>query len=213
MEVDSNPVRFLARCTTLHGLLYIAYPLKPNIPIPGLPGWANSAVFDVDAKADNETALAMQKLPDEERQKQAHLMLQAVLADRFKLRIHHETREGPIYELIVARSGFKLKEALASKRPPGSTCSHDHIQLRNTPISSLAYCLSAPLGRNVVDKTGITGNYEFELKWTPDELQGAPDAGPSLFTALEEQLGLKLVSAKGPVDVIVIDHIERPSEN
>jgi uncharacterized protein (TIGR03435 family) len=73
--------------------------------------------------------------------------------------------------------------------------------------------VSQSTGRTVVDKTGLTGNYDIDLKWTPDDQQGTPDAGPSLFTALEEQLGLKLVPAKGPVDKLVVDHVEKPSEN
>jgi uncharacterized protein (TIGR03435 family) len=140
-------------------------------------------------------------------------MLQAVLGDRFKLRVHNETREGPIYNLAVAKNGFKLKEAPASKLPAGSTCARDHIQLRNSPIGSLAFCLSAPLGRKVVDTTRLIGNYAFTLTWTPYDQQTTPDAGPTLFTALEEQLGLKLVPAKGPVEVFIVDHVERPTEN
>ena len=85
--------------------------------------------------------------------------------------------------------------------------------MRTGPIGSLVFVLSDVLSRNVVDKTGLTGNYDFDLKWTRDDQQGTPDAGPTLFTALEEQPGLKLVSAKGPVDTFVVDHVERPTEN
>jgi uncharacterized protein (TIGR03435 family) len=213
MMVSSPPGRFTARCTTLLGLLYNAYPIKPNVPIPGLPGWANSERFDVDAKADDETAVAMRNLPGDEEEKQAQTMLQAALADRFKLRVHNESREGPIYELVVAKGGFKLKEAPASEHFRGSSWGHDHIQLRTGPIGRLVFALSDSLGRTVVDKTGLSGNYDIDLKWTPDDQQGTPDAGPTLFTALEEQLGLKLVPAKGPVDTFVVDHVERPTEN
>ncbi len=117
MVVTSNPARFLAYCTTLLGLLHIAYPLSPGVSIPGLPDWGNWTHFDVDAKADGETSQALQTVPDQERQRQAHLMLQAVLRDRFKLRVHSETREGPVYNLAVARKGFKLTQAPVSKRP------------------------------------------------------------------------------------------------
>jgi uncharacterized protein (TIGR03435 family) len=80
-------------------------------------------------------------------------------------------------------------------------------------MDNLVMCLSDELGRNVVDKTGLTGHYGIDLKWTPDDQQEKPDAGPTLFTALEEQLGLKLDAAKGPVDTLVVDHVDKPSEN
>ncbi len=214
MMVSSPPGRFSAHCTTLLGLLFNAYPtVKPSVPIPGLPGWANSERFDLDAKADDENAVAMQNLPREEQWKQTQTMLQAALADRFRLRAHNEAREGPIYELVAAKGGFKLKEAPAGEHSRGNSWGHDHIEVRTGPIGSLVFALSDLLSRNVVDKTGLTGNYDIDLKWTPDEQQGTPDAGPTLFTALEEQLGLKLVPARGPVDTFVVDHVERPSEN
>ena len=214
MMVSSPPGRFSAHCTTLMGLLFNAYPtVKPSIPIPGLPGWANSERFDVDAKADDETAAAMQNLPRTEQWEQTQTMLQQALADRFKLRAHNEAREGPIYEIVAAKGGIKLKEAPASEHSRGNSWGHDHIQVRTGPISGLVFALSDVLSRNVVDKTGLSGNYDIDLKWTPDEQQGTPEAGPTLFTALEEQLGLKLVPAKGPVDTFVVDHVERPTEN
>ena len=214
MMVSSPPGRFSAHCTTLLGLLFNAYPtVKPNVDVPGLPGWANSARFDVDAKADDETAAAMQELPREQKWKQTQAMLQAALADRFKLRTHVESREGPIYELVAAKGGCKLKNAPANEHSRGYSWSLDHIEVRTGPIGSLVFVLSDVLSRNVVDKTGLTGNYDIDLRWTPDDQQGTPDAGPTLFTALEEQLGLKLVPAKGPVDTFVVDHVERPTEN
>jgi uncharacterized protein (TIGR03435 family) len=214
MMVSSPPGRFSAQCTTLMGLLFNAFPtVKPSVAIPGLPGWANSVHFDVDAKADDETAVAMEKLPREEQWKQTQTMLQAALAERFKLRTHNESREGPIYELVVAKGGFKLKEAPASEHSRGNTWSRDHIAVRTGPIGGLVFALSDLLSRNVVDKTGLSGNYDIDLRWTPDEQQGTPDAGPTLFTALEEQLGLKLVPAKGPVEIFVVDHVERATEN
>jgi len=214
MMVSSPPGRFSAHCTTLLGLLFNAYStVKPDVPIPGLPGWANAERFDVDAKADDETAVAMENLPREEQWKQTQAMLQQALADRFKLRAHNETREGPIYELVAAKGGFKLKEAPESEHSRGYSWSHDHIEVRTGPVRSLVFALSDLLSRNVVDTTGLTGNYDIDLKWTPDDQQGTPDAGPTLFTALEEQLGLKLVPAKGPVDTFIVDHVERPTEN
>lgn len=207
-----TPGGFSARCATLHTLLVNAYDTKVEVSIPGLPGWASSACFDVEAKVDDDTAAAMQKLPREERWKQTQRMLQTLLADRFKLRVHHETREGPIYELVIAKSGLRLKNTPESEHPGGFVISFDHI--KGTGNSKfLAFGLANLLSRTVVDQTGLSGNYEIDLKWTPDDQQGTPDAGPTLFTALEEQLGLKLVPAKGPVDTFVVDHVERPTEN
>ena len=213
MIVSSPPGRFTVQCSTLLGLLFNAYLIKPNMTIPGMPGWGNSARFDVDAKANDETAIAMAKLPGEEERKQEQRMIQALLADRFKLRVHTETREGPIYELVIAKGGFKLKPAPDSENPRGSTSNREHVEVRTGPIGSLVFALSDILARKVVDKTGITGNYDIELKWTPDDQQSTPDAGPTLFTALQEQLGLKLISSRGPVDVFIINHVEKPSEN
>jgi len=214
MSVSSSPGRFSAHCTTLLGLLFNAYPtVRPSVSIPGLPGWANAVCFDVDAKADDKDAVAMENLPREEQWKQTQTMLQEALADRFKLRTRNETREGTIYELVAAKGGLKLKEAPEGEHPRGYTWGSNHIEVRTGPIGSLVFALSDLLSRNVVDKTGLTGNYDIDLKWTPDDQQGTPDAGPTLFTALEEQLGLKLVPAKGPVDTFVVDHVERPAEN
>jgi uncharacterized protein (TIGR03435 family) len=216
---DGNSVsrtigRFSARCNTLLNLLFNAFPaVKPNVPIPGLPGWATSEHFDVEAKADDETVAVLLKLPQNEGRKQAQAMLQAALVDRFKLRVHTETREGPIYELVVAKGGFKLKNAPADKPSRGYSWGNSMVQVRTGPIASLVFALSDQLGRTVVDKTGLTGNFDIDLKWTPDDQQGTPDAGPTLFTALEEQLGLKLVPARGPVETFVIDHVERPTAN
>jgi len=214
MSISAPPGRFSAHCTTLLGLLFNAYPIKPNSTIPGMPGWGNSLLFDVEAKADDQQAMAAAMLPRKTNEDGAQLMLQALLADRFKLRVHHETREGSIYQLVIAKGGFKLKDAPDSEHSAGYSWGAGQIQVRKGPIASLVFCLSDGIaGREVVDKTGLTGNYDITLKWTPDEQQGAPDAGPTLFTALEEQLGLKLEPAKGPVDVFVIDHVEKPSEN
>lgn len=213
MSVSSPPGRFSAHCTTLLGLLFNAYPIKPHVPVPGLPGWGTSARFDVEAKADDRTALAMQKLSGKDERAQAQLMLQALLADRFQLRIHHETRERPIYDLVVAKGGSKLKDAPESERSRGYSWGRGRIQVGKGPVGSLAFSLSDMVGREVVDKTGLTGKYDIDLRWTPYDQQGTPDAGPTLFTALEEQLGLKLVPAKGSVDTIVVDHVEKPSPN
>jgi uncharacterized protein (TIGR03435 family) len=169
-------------------------------------------------------------------------MLQPALAERFKLKVHSETKQLPVYELIVAKGGAKLKEATAGdtyangiKGPDGvgrggmMRSGPGQLTAQAVPMTSLANLLSQQLHRTVLDKTGLTAKYDLELNWTPDQgsdpmfkgpegspqrADAAPDSsGPSIFTALQEQLGLKLQSANGPVETLVIDHVEMPSEN
>jgi uncharacterized protein (TIGR03435 family) len=204
---------FFARNVTLWGLIYNAYNVRPVDPVSGLPKWADSEQFDVEAKMDEATYVAFQKFSGQQRDEQHRLMLRSLLADRFKLRIHHEARERPIYALVIARGRCKLKEPPSSKA--GGWVRRGEIHYLASPVSVLVFSLSNidDVGRAVVDQTGLAGEYDINLKWAPDDTQGTPDAGPSIFTALEEQLGLKLVATKGPVDTIVVDNVEQPSEN
>jgi uncharacterized protein (TIGR03435 family) len=164
-------------------------------------------------------------------------MFQEVLADQFKLKFHREKRELPVYDLVVAKGGPKMKEAKPGDiYPDGLKAKYGQNMVITRPgkleaqggdMTGLALFLSnIHIDREVLDKTGLTGKYDFTLQWTPD--QGAspspgvsgvspnnppPDAEPSIFTAIQEQLGLKLESSTGPVECFVVDHIERPSEN
>ena len=220
----------------LKQLILFAYQIKDS-QLSGASGWIDSDQYDITAKAEGPAT------PDELR-----LMMQTLLADRFKLSLRHETKEMPVYALVVAKDGPKLhenKEAETQKqdlRPEdgkpgdpkgapfkgrGMHMGRGMLSAQAAPLNILADSLSRQLGRVVIDKTGLTGLYDFELKWTPDESQGQmfkgvdggdsappPDAsGPTLFTALQEQLGLKLESQKGPVEVFVIQHAEKPTEN
>jgi uncharacterized protein (TIGR03435 family) len=158
---------------------------------------------------------------------QARLILQRVLADRFRLRVHHETRNLPVYTLMIGKNGPKLKESspdakFASGFEMGSSARMTH---KKTPMTRFAEFLSIHANRPVVDRTGLTGFYDFTLEWSPsDDAQqstlatagvsrNADSAGPSLFTAVQEQLGLKLETSKAPIEVLVIDNADRPSEN
>jgi len=214
MSWSSPPGRLVARCVTLWGLIYNSYEVRSfqDHP-PGLPAWADKDRFDVDAKTDDQTAAAMLKLSREAFGKQQHLMQQSLLASRFHLRVHYESRMEPIYELVVAKGGSKVKPLPAGQTRGGSSFGSGAITVRGQPIAMLAFWLSQTAGRTVVDKTGLAGNYDITLKWTSDEQQGTADAGPTLYTALQEQLGLKLEPAKGPVQTLVIDHAEQPSAN
>jgi uncharacterized protein (TIGR03435 family) len=215
MRTNTIANAFTASNLNLKALIQYAYNLQTEDLISGLPGWANSTTFDIQAKIDEDLAAALNKLPKEERAARRGIMMQTLLADRFQLKVHHETRDLPIYSLVIAKGGFKLNPA----DPRGSMSYGDgQLTTQGVPIKSLVFFLSSFLHRKVVDNTGLTGNYDMSLRWSSDEVANAqqdPSApsAPSLFTALQEQLGLKLESTKGPVDTIVVDHVAHPSEN
>jgi uncharacterized protein (TIGR03435 family) len=212
VNVDDDAYR--ARNVSIMHMLVNAYEIRPGL-ISGLPGWADSARFDVAAKIvdyDPKSNLTRE---------QRRAMLAAMLEERFHLKVHIETKELPVYELVLAKDGSKLK---ASPGPVGvdsgnmdvhSSGGIVELSAAGVPMASLALNLSAPLDRTVIDKTGLKGGYDFHLKWTADNApQPLPDdAPPLLFTAIQEQLGLRLQAAKGPVDTLVVDHVEMPTEN
>lgn len=199
-------------------LIHWAYEI-PETRILGAPAWATTTNFNIDAKADPSVDQRMHNLTSDTGREQKGKMVQALLADRFRLAMHNETRELPIYNLIVAKSGPKLGALQESGSSVNTGNGRIEVQMSNS-VAVLAEELSKVVGRDVVDKTGIAGRYDLKLRWTPDDtpesrpLNGVPtDSGPSIFTALEEQLGLKLEPAKGPVQVLVIDHVEMPTKN
>ncbi len=213
--------RFIASNVLLKNVIqYQAYGVT-EVQIVGGPKWLNSARFDIEAKADDAVTAQLRTLDRDQRRRLMQGMFQQLLADRFKLAVHWETRELPIYDLVIVS-----KAALQPAKHPESgvhtsastgTFSAEGVTMTDL-ARSLTQELSGELGRVIVDKTGIEGRYDVALKWTPDEGQpsadnGSGDAGPSIFTAIQEQLGLKLESSKGPVQVLVIDHVEMPSEN
>ena len=212
MAFGPTPVGYHNVNVTLLLLIQSAYKLTLPDQIAGLPGWTSDARFDVEAKMDDATLAEFRKLPPEQQGEERRLMLQAVLAERFKLKVHHETREQTIYQLVVAKGGCKVKRS-PDGEPQRMMTGNGKIILQAMPIGNVADNLSDEAGRIVVDKTGLTGNYDLTLKWTPEAQRTADNGGPSVYTALEEQLGLKLVPAKGPVNTIVIDQVERPSAN
>jgi bla regulator protein blaR1 len=212
--------------------------------ISGGPSWISSERYDIGAQLEDSEVEAVWKLPPDQRYGQIRLRVRSLLADRFKLEVKHETKEVPVYALVNAKNGPKLPEAKPGDTYPNGIKGSDgrshpgmmrieggQLIGQALPMAYLAAMLSHQLGRTVLDQTGLTGGYDFVLKWTPDQspagmVQGPdggkpsaesappPDSsGPSIFSAIQEQLGLKLESTKGPVEVIVIDHIERPSEN
>jgi uncharacterized protein (TIGR03435 family) len=236
-STNNPPDGFSATNATLAVLVQSAYGI-PNFQLIGGPDWINSERYVVDAKMDSETADALQKLALEDRLLVRQHMLQVLLADRLKLTIHHDTRELPVYFLVVAKNGSKLHQANPGDtyadgvkgrgNPMGQGVSSSSnrfatsITSQGMPLSRLIPLLARALGRPVLDKTELTGNFDYALKFAvdrpePDDtLNGRPfpdSDAPFLFEAIQQQLGLKLESGKGPVEVIVIDHIERPSGN
>lgn len=188
--------------------------------ISGGPSWLESDRFDIVGKPDVDGAPNMGQLRE---------MLQRLLADRLQLSLHHEKKELSVYALTVARGGPKLTED--TDNPNGLPAFHGRggpqgRKVQNSTMAEFATDLQGSMAdRPVVDETGLgSKRYDFILKWTPDapamdrttRAQAAadnPDAPPDIFAAIQQQLGLKLVSTKAPVDVIVIDHVEKPSEN
>jgi uncharacterized protein (TIGR03435 family) len=236
---DLEPDGISAGVVTLIGLLQSAYAeIDPSSSgfglkveqIVGVPNWANTAMYAIEGKMDPHVAIELGKLsPIQQKLARAH-MLQAMLADRFKLKAHPENREGPVYYLVIAKNHPKLKQAPPGETYPKGRFGEDRAGLvvmapsdpgatkrlgLGAPMERLAVTLSAFLHCPVIDKTGLGGKYDFQLQWTATEgADTGPEANwPSLFTAIQEQLGLKLESGKGPVPVLVIDHVETPSGN
>jgi uncharacterized protein (TIGR03435 family) len=240
--------RFTVRNFTLQRLMNNAYhPQK----IVGAPDWLRSEKYDIDAKVEDSLAEKLRKLPGEQHLAQIMLMLQSALEERFRLKVSHQSQELPVYALVVAKGGPKLTPTtLPPFDPDEQDAANDHTRVNGNAaagtrgsrmpengqfiatgqrIAVILLILSRELGGQIVlDQTGLKGEYDFTLKWTPgaglptstavsgqdSETAPLPDpSGTSIFSALREQLGLKLETKKAPVDVLVITHVERPSPN
>jgi uncharacterized protein (TIGR03435 family) len=212
-----------------------AYGLTFNGQVEGAPEWMKSERFDIEEKVAPGDVEAFKKLTLD----QVRPMARPMLASRFKLAVHEDTRTLPVYALVVASGRPKMKEATPDDTYPNGIKGADGVGRpgvmgmhretlpsgariseltgQGVTMDRLAKTLSQPeVGRMIVDKTGLTGKYDLKLAWTPETLStDAPSdsANPTLFTAVQEQLGLKLQPEKDPVPVIVIEHVEMPSEN
>lgn len=201
-----------AACVPVVFVVEFAYHLMDSTRILGLPKWATGPqMYAIEARVSAEDAAAFAKLKRDEKAG----MMQTVFAERYGMRAHTETREMPAYALVIAKKGSKLKG-------PSSTTSGisqfggsaGEVRWVNSPLTDLKFLLAKETGRPVVDNTGLTGRYDFTLEYTPVDHAATDESGkPSIFTALEEQLGLKLVPTKQPVEVLVVDSIEQPTEN
>jgi uncharacterized protein (TIGR03435 family) len=197
--------------------------------VQGGSAWMLSQAFDVQVKVDPATAERWSKLPQQSVDEERRTVLRELLAERFQLKIHREMREMPVFVLTVGNGGSKLLSPVAEKDLQGGVPrsrinfpGRGQMQGHSALLSNLCRSLTSEPeaeGRPIVDKTGLTGQYDFTLRWTPvDPGPGAAtsDPGeqwPSLFTALQEQLGLKLTPGKEQIEVIVVDSAEQPSEN
>jgi uncharacterized protein (TIGR03435 family) len=204
--------------TTLGALMSWAYNIHPQ-QIVGAPAWLDSEKFDVDGKPDGEGQPSMD---------QWKTMTQKLLAERFQLKFHQEKKELSVYALVVAKNGPKISKSEADPNAPPSLLFRGLgvLPVHNASMQEFTQVMQmAVLPRPVVDQTGLQGKYDFMLQWTPDETQfaslgGIPpnlpekaDAPPDLFTAIQQQAGLKLEATKAMVGVLVIDKVEKPSEN
>jgi uncharacterized protein (TIGR03435 family) len=200
--------RFTARNVYVRILMRVAYNVQ-DFQIMGAPGWTDTDRFDIQATADQS------KISGDEYRR----LLQSLLTERFGLRAHRETKEAPVFLLSTANGGPRLKESECAKDAAPDACQTRERTDRGSllghfvPMSELCSVLESITGRPVLDRTNLAGMYEIDLKWTPGLADATDLTGPSLMTALEEQLGLKLQSGKGPVSMLIVDHVERPSEN
>jgi uncharacterized protein (TIGR03435 family) len=233
---------------TIKNYILSAYgtPSFSKSQIAGGPAWIDTDAYVIQGKVPDDLRDAMQKMTPAEQTNQTRMMQQSLLADRFKLKVHFETRELPIYELAPAKGGLKIKSVAAPPPivpgtappripyigpgyhpPPGTTMmamsgAGASLYASATTMGAFISMLRGTSdigGKPILDKTGFTANFDVDgLKWAnlnaPAPADSSTDAdAPSLFTALEETLGLKLTATKGPVEVLVIDSIDRPSEN
>ena len=199
-----------------------AYGISIRDQIAGLPDHIGGERYDITAKVSEANLTAFRKVVDPIERTP---MLQKILQDRFDMKSHYETRELSGYALVLGKDGSRMTEIQPPIGPSGMKDGGGRqvgpglIRSMGMPMLPLVRQLTIELGRVVMDKTGLTGYYNFTLKWTPDQTAATPDANggdssaPSIFTAIQEQLGLKLVPAKIPASILVIDQIKEPTEN
>ena len=206
--------RFTVTGMPLFPLIMDAYNLRAW-QIVGGPAWLNTDQWDIEAVADDGVNLQVYDFENPNRPTLAGLMVQSLVESRFQLKFHRETKELPVYELTLAKNGPKLtisKEQSPRTRRVGG----GEIDIQAYPFPIFVYLLARQLDRAVIDKTNLNGLYDITLRWS-NELRAGADPSPSdrppVFTALQEQLGLKLESAKGPVEVLVIESVQKPAEN
>jgi uncharacterized protein (TIGR03435 family) len=228
--MEFTPVGFNWRNTIAQALLVYAYDLRdPRLSTrqrltPGGEKWMFWQWFDIQARMSDENIAALHRLSPREQEVYKRQLVQSILVDRFKLKVHHVTRESPGWELFVAKNGPRnMRQAPESTEARPIPIDLNHIRWQAAPISMLIDLLLDLENAPVLDKTGLAGKYDFKLDFSRDpdrpllpggkSLPPTNDSEPTIVDALHDQLGLKLVRTKIPLDEIVIDHIEKPSEN
>jgi len=203
-DMRTSPGHLTVVNTTADELLLFAFGVK-DFQLTGKPDWLTKDRFDVDAVTGTPADLNRTTLQP---------FLQSMFADRFRLKFHRENRDSPVYSLVVVKGGPKLTVHSGEGVPMTgihSSSGKDRVNAGKTTMKRLAEVLSEQTDRVVVDNTGLRGEYDFSLEWSTDVTVDSQE--PSVFTAIQEQLGLKLESAKGPVPFIVIDRVEKPDAN
>jgi bla regulator protein BlaR1 len=216
IDINTNDATFVAHNASMKMLLQMAYNIRQDL-IFGLSNPAESAHYDISAKVLDVDPEILKNLSREERRQ----MLVRLLQDRFKVQTHIEIKTLPVFDMVVLKDGIKFKPftPTSSDDPGGDMNTHgsnNNVSMigRGVPMSDWADAIGDQIGRTVIDKTELHGKYDLDLKWLRDDApQGTDDAAPTIYTALQEQMGLKLVASKGPVKTLVVDHIEMPSEN
>jgi len=230
-NLSNTPDGFSATGIPVKSLILFAYQVK-EFQLSGAPSWIDSERYDIEARLDEATITTFKKLAPEETLERRRRMMRSLLEERFHLKVNHWTKELPAYALVVAKNGPRLVKSSdspsGSREPGGGMIRFKMGELTATGISLdvLADQIAHEVGRPVVDKTGLEGRYDFTLDWTSDRqaltagpadserpAQPVDPSGPSMFTALQKQLGLKLESLKAPIETLIIESIERPSEN
>jgi uncharacterized protein (TIGR03435 family) len=206
----------------LHSMIAFAYNVTSWRQVVGLPNWAESQFFAVAAKP----AEGFPALPPGESREQVRLMVRAMLADRFHLQLHTDTRKEPIYNLEVAKGGIKIKEV----DPPVRPAKEGHVRAaygddggrmigNKSTMAGMVDNLTVMLQRTVIDQTGLKGYYDFDVRWSAPDAPARAATGfgaegiALVFSMLPEKFGLRLTSATGPVEYWVVDHIKRPTDN
>ena len=214
MSIRLNRGIWRATNTTVKTLLINAYEVLPEQMI-GAPSWVDSDRFDIEGRYEEDASVDK---PGGRNQNSRRL--QGLLASRFQLQVHRETKEWQSYVLVVGKKGSKLTPAADGNSSMQSN--NGHMEFKASDLENLAQNLASRLGRPVVNQTGIEGKFDFTVDYEPDDgrvpdkenpISGVETRRPSLFTAVQDQLGLKLESRKAPVEMLVVDRIERPSVN
>ena len=205
----SNGRRIYIENQTVNKMLIFAYAVHSKQVVGG-PDWFGTERFDINGVPDVEGVPNM---------RQQQEMVQKLLADRFGLKFHREKRELAVYALTDAKAGPKLTKSQGDPNGLGDQTGNGNMgemtyKFTNNTMDDFALCMQFYVDRPVVNQTGLTGRWDFVLKWTTNDLKAAdPNAAPGMFTAIQEQLGLKLEAVKAPAEVLVVDHAERPSAN